>query len=277
MSAWLTYFKERFPLPVYLLLVGGMAGSGTKLTGGKAFGATFWASFFGLMVFFAVLRLMDEFKDYDKDRIAHPERPLPRGLLKKDQVNRAINGSVLAMVGIGLGFLYFSVSAAGLYLFVTGYLWLMYKEFYAGGWLGKRPLLYAVTHQVILLPLCALPVAMVGGPWAREGLLYGTLVLGSFFSYEVCRKLDPKAHPLLGYYGTLYGSRGCLAIVGVCAIISAWAACQIWVGMLTIPASALLLVSFLALSVPRGHKAVEGVASFSLLVHIWSILLMGWL
>lgn len=274
MGAWLTYFKERFPLPVYVLLVGGMAASGNRLGGASDWSAPFWATFLGLMVFFAVLRLMDELKDYDKDRLAHPERPLPRGLLKKDEVTRAIHMSVLGMVGLGLGFLYFSAEAAGLYLFITLYLWLMYKEFYAGGWLGKRPLLYAVTHQIILLPLCALGVAMAGGPTCCAGGIYGALVLGSFFSYEVSRKLDPKAHPILGYYRQLYGVFGCLAIVGVCAMISAWAASMLGVAVLTIPASALLIASF-GLLEKGGHKAVEAIASLSLLVHIWSVLLKG--
>jgi 4-hydroxybenzoate polyprenyltransferase len=33
---------------------------------------------------------MDEVKDLAKDRIAHPERPLPRGLLTVREVERAI-------------------------------------------------------------------------------------------------------------------------------------------------------------------------------------------
>ncbi len=274
MGAWLTYFKERFPILVYVLLVGGMAASGTRLAGVPVIGLPFWASFLGLMLFFAVLRLMDEYKDYEKDLVAHPERPLPRGLLQKDTVGRVINGSVLFMVAFGLLLSPLSPAASGLYLLITGYLWLMFKEFYVGSWLGNRPLLYAVTHQIILLPLCALPVAASGGDVVGRGFLYGLLVLGAFFSYEVCRKLDAKANPILGYYRTLYGSTGCLAIVGICSVISVWAAAFLGVVVLTMPCSALLILSFLFLLVDK-HKAVEGVASLSLLVHIWSVILVG--
>ena len=42
------------------------------------------------MLFFAELRLMDELKDYEKDLIAHPERPLPRGLLSREEVRAAV-------------------------------------------------------------------------------------------------------------------------------------------------------------------------------------------
>lgn len=276
MGAWLTYFKERFPIAVYVLLVGGIAASGTCLAKAPLFGVSFWVSFAGLMLFFAVLRLMDELKDYEKDLIAHPERPLPRGLLQRETVRKVIIGSVVAMVAVGLAFYPLNPAASAIYLFLTLYLWLMYREFYIGSWLSKRPLLYAVLHQVILLPLCALPVAAGLGDYSHVGLYYGALVLGAFFSYEVSRKLDPNANPILGYYRTLYGPTGCLAIVGVCSILSVWAASYLGVIILTMPFSALLIVSFVLLLAGK-HKAVEGVASLSLLVHIWSVLLKGFL
>lgn len=276
MGPWLTYLKERFPLPVYVLLVGGMAASGSRLAGAPVISLAFFASFAGLLLFFGVLRLMDELKDYAKDRLAHPERPLPRGLLQRETVRKVILGLVGLMTVYGAALVWFSVAASALYLFITLYLWLMYQEFYAGEWLGRRPLLYAVTHQIILLPLCALPVAVAGGDWRGLGMHYGALVLGAFFSYEVSRKLDPKAHPILGYYRQLFGVGGCLAIVGVCSLLSLWASAALDLSFLTVPFSMLLILSFSFLS-RGGHKLVEAVASLSLLVHIWSILLKGWL
>ena len=35
------------------------------------------------LIFITELRFMDELKDYEKDKIAHPDRPLPRGLVTK--------------------------------------------------------------------------------------------------------------------------------------------------------------------------------------------------
>jgi hypothetical protein len=274
MGAWLTYFKERFPLVVYVILVGGMAASGTRLGHAEPWGLAFWLSFVGLMLFFSTLRLMDELKDYEKDCIAHPERPLPRGLLKREAVRKVVALSVGAMAVFGVAQAFLLPAAGFLYLFVTAYLWLMYREFYAAELLSRSPLFYAVTHQIILLPLCAFPVAAAGGDWKGVGLWYGTLVLGAFFSYEVSRKLDPKAHPILGYYRELYGPGGCLAIVGVCSIVAAWAACYLGVAPLTLPFLALVILSFALL--PRGgHKIVEGAASLSLIAHIWAILLKG--
>ena len=80
---WLIYIKERFPLPVYLLLSVGMAWNGLLALQAqpdlvsRLLGPTM------ILLFFFCLRLMDEVKDYKKDLSAHPERPLPRGLVKK--------------------------------------------------------------------------------------------------------------------------------------------------------------------------------------------------
>ena len=83
MGAWITFLKERLPLPSYLVLVVGLAISGNALGGAVAneesaatpWGATAIAAA-GAFLFFAVLRIMDEHKDYEKDKIAHPHRPV---------------------------------------------------------------------------------------------------------------------------------------------------------------------------------------------------------
>ena len=38
-------------------------------------------------------------KDYEKDKMAHPNRPLPRGLLTTKQVERAIKNILRGMIG----------------------------------------------------------------------------------------------------------------------------------------------------------------------------------
>ena len=92
MGAWMTFLKERLPLPSYLVLVMGLAISGSALGNASAavrpsaaiWGATAIAAA-GAFMFFAVLRIMDEYKDYEKDRVAHPHRPLPRDSLHQNR------------------------------------------------------------------------------------------------------------------------------------------------------------------------------------------------
>ena len=111
MAGWIIFIKERIPLPVYALLSGGLAASGMALQQAWMI-KPFAVSFIGLLLFFVVLRLMDEYKDYEKDQIAYPERPLPRGIVSKAQVLKSIYlGAGAMLVYAALNFLFVSVMA----------------------------------------------------------------------------------------------------------------------------------------------------------------------
>ena len=287
MGAWITFLKERLPLPSYLVLVMGLAISGSALGSGTAaaesaatpWGATATAAA-GAFLFFAVLRIMDEYKDYDKDRVAHPHRPLPRGLIAPAQVAVAVKGLAVAMllfsVVVGL-----ANRPAGIsYLLVTGYLWLMYREFYAGSWLASRPLLYAASHQVIILPLCYFCV-LAGDPAAWRQLqpaLFGITVLGAFFAYEICRKLDPNAHPLLQTYLSHYGPAKTIGLIICTVALSALGALGLGLGRMLWPLEGILiaLLSLLLLA-PNRFKIIEHGATISLALHVWAVPLATWL
>lgn len=275
MANWLTYLKERFPLPVYFLLVGGIACSGSLIAKGQVEPLGFALAFIGILWFFGVLRLMDELKDYEKDVIVHPQRPLPRGVLKSEQVSKAI----LLLVG---GMVLFSLIAGALtsitagvnFLVVTIWLWLMYKEFYLGTWLVNRPILYAISHQLILLPICSFAILLHDPMLLKSPTTwyYGLAVLGAFFSYEVCRKLDPKAHPLLKTYLTVYGPRITVVFVLVLNLIAAYAALHLGIRNWLWPFEMLTLLSLIVLfSAPAKYKLAEGAATLSLLFHIWGV------
>ena len=96
------------------------------------------------------------------------------------------------------------------------YGYLMYVEFGIGEWLEKRPFLYSLTHEVYtkLVPFPNIRIhrvyvtlfdtqiscftapmfltALAGKGWLSwEGLFYGLLCFYGFFSFDICRKLDP--------------------------------------------------------------------------------------
>lgn len=214
MTKWWEFFKERTPVASYVLMTAGPVASGYFL-GGRTEGRYTVYSFLGLFLFFIVLRMMDEFKDYEKDVLAHPSRPLPRGLIPLKEFHRGILGGVGLMLAL---FIFLGVmgmkAPAFFYGLVILHLWLMYKEFYVGEWLNQYPLLYASSHQVILLTLCFFCLSFFkGATFSRLDLVYALSVLFAFFSYEVCRKLDPSAHPVLKTYRLVYGLKGVLMIV----------------------------------------------------------------
>ncbi len=271
MKPWLIYIRERFPLPVYFLLSGGLALSGAVV--GSTTDAHTVASFETLFCFvyamwvFATLRLMDELKDYEKDVIAHPTRPLPRGVLTTAQVSKSI--SVMMTVGwlLSASFVLINMTSMWLASLTTAWLWLMYKEFYVGHALAKRPLIYAITHQIILVPFCLLMASTIDNLTVGWSLA----VLGSFFTYEVSRKLDPKAHPILGTYLSVYRRQGTFMIVAMLFAVSLIGAKSIgfmnWMG----PWAVLTLLSYSLLWLrPAAFKIIEGLATISLFFHIWS-------
>lgn len=274
-TGWGIYLKERFPMPVYLLLSAGIALSGQWLASGDFEPTGFSLAMLGLLLFFSELRLMDELKDYDKDLIAHPDRPLPRGAIGVSQVQKGILLQYLTMIAFAalVGFLV-NGPAGFLYLITALYLWLMYKEFYAGPKLSEFPLVYAVSHQIILLPLCAFAVTI-----SRPGLLldtatwaYGTCALGAFFTYEVCRKLDPQAHPVLRTYLAVYGMGRTAAILITTSAV-AWAGARgLGIQARLIPFEAVVPVAFLLIFrlKPSAYKAVEALATLSLLLHLYA-------
>ncbi len=282
MTAWMTYVRERFPLPVYALLVGGFVLSAAAAAGSPlevaatAFGAA------GLLAFFFELRLMDELKDLEKDRVANPDRPLPRGLLNPDGVRRTVAGIALGMGAYGVALAPVAgVPAAAAFLLLTVYLWLMYREFYLGAWLVDRPILYAATHQIVLLPMSAF-AALCYRPesWQTPAVWYTGLVsLGGFFAYEVCRKLDPAAHPILKTYRSMYGLGGSAALVAVSLGIAAAGAAGLGRShaLLLWPTEAILLASLPLAAHPKRFKWVEGIASISLLLHLWGGALGVWI
>lgn len=274
MSRWWVYIQERFPIPVYALLVLGYTFSdGLLFPPITAFAATMTA--IGLTLFFFLLRLMDEYKDHEKDKIVHPDRPIPRGLFTPEEIRKAILVLEWIMIAYSvlLGVL-FSWQAFACYLWISLHLWGMYKEFYVGHRLSDFPLFYAITHQAVLIPIAWLGVYAVHPDQQlnREMIAYAALSLGSFFSYEVCRKLDPESHKLNKTYLQFYGPTLTALIVLVLISMSVWGAMGLglspWIfGIQAVFAHTLLIPVF----APHKYKITEIASTLSLVAHIWIV------
>lgn len=270
----MSYLKERFPVLTYLLLVGAMTSSGLSLYGPvrDSLLATWFASAVGLLLFFFELRLMDELKDYEKDRVAYPNRPLPRGLITLSEVRNVIGlGVVLMLILSILLAAFWSAGAGGVYFLTTAYLWLMFKEFYCGPLLSKKPFLYGFTHQAILLLLMAFPSSLAyPDEWLQPRTLWlGLTALGGFFTYELCRKLDPWAHPVLFTYPQAYGRFGTLFRILITASIGILGATLLHVDRICAPVMSIVVAAAIAWSLkPELHRITELMATFGLLVSL---------
>jgi 4-hydroxybenzoate polyprenyltransferase len=232
-NRWWIYQRERFPILAHGPLIAAFSLSAvccSSLLRGEvslpsalstvvAFGTAF--------LFFLQLRIADEFKDAEADARHRPYRPVPRGLVRLRELG------ILALCGAII-----QVSLAWslqpdlivLLVLVWLYLALMSKEFFVGRWLRGRPLLYMLSHMVII-PLvdfytsaCDWRPAESGPP---AGL--GWFLTVSYFNgivLELGRKIrGPQAEePGVETYSSLWGQATSVAVwIGALVVTAATA------------------------------------------------------
>lgn len=271
---WFTYLRERSPLALLVAVAVPQAVSSFYLVRTGAPRWATWASAAGLMGLLVLLRLMDEVKDEAKDRIAHPERPLPRGLLSAADVRGAI--TIVAAVLLAYSAIVavaWSVAMGVLLAACVAYSGLMYKEFFASATLARSPLVYALSHQLIVVLMYMFAVAAADPSavltprvwwWSFGGL-------GASFVVEVSRKLDPTAHPVLQTYLQHYG-RGVVAMMMAAALmLVAAASWQLRLHAIVWPCVALAALAMPAIFVrPDRHAMVARAAGLAALAQMLS-------
>lgn len=277
MNRWLTYVRERFPLHTYIVLVAGISLSGMFLHGGPFRLVAFIISFIGLLLFFGLLRLMNEVKDFDKDRIAHPERPLPRALIKKDEALYIINLVQPMLVAYGmLVWVILDEIAALAYISIVFYVWMMYQDFFIKKWIKRHPLIKGIFQQLVVFPVAffAIAVRNPGNVLSPDSWSFAGMLLGAFFCYEICRRLDPHTHPILATYVQFYGFRRTFEIAAIALAVSAMGASALNLAPLLAPCELLVLGSLALLFFqPAWFLIPEVAASISLILHVWAVVL----
>lgn len=152
-NRWLIYQKERFPLlgnGVLIFAFSFSAISFSSLLRGETTFPSLHAivvGFLSAFIFFFQLRIADEFKDNEDDSLFRPYRPVPRGLVKLKELG--IIGAAGGVIQFVLA-LTFSISLIPILLLAWGYFVLMSKEFFLKEWLKAQPLLYMMSHMVIV-------------------------------------------------------------------------------------------------------------------------------
>lgn len=248
MNRWWIYQKERFPIFKNGLLIAIFSSSAIsysllvrELSGQSAVERP-WPQLLGLMLlaflalflFFLQLRIADEFKDLKEDMLYRPYRPVPRGLVSLSELK--LVGLAAAWVQFGLA-LSIGLPMVLLLLGVWGYLGLMTREFFAPQWLKAHPLIYLLSHAVIM-PLLALYASaydwLAAGTTPPEAL--GWFLLLSFLSgltIELGRKIRAPKDEETGVetYSALWGHQQAtvawLTVVWLMALITLQAGVQI--------------------------------------------------
>ncbi len=212
LTDWRIFQRERFPLHTHLPLILALLFAHVALTGfSAAKSGALVALFFVLLSFFFRMRLFDEIKDYATDCEKNPSRPLPRGVLKVRDLQRAILilfGFELVLTGI------VNPVALAILLPAQGYSLLMYKEFFIGKILRPHLTTYAVCHTVVMILLSALcsvwllkqfPSQLESRYW-----IFAAGCFGVFNVFEFGRKTFASAEEQLGVdsYSEIWGHAG---------------------------------------------------------------------
>ena len=147
------YQRERFPLAGFVPIIAAFTFSSaaySRLARGSS-GFIPWNRFgvgaLTALVFFFMLRVLDEHKDQDVDRRFRPELPVPRGLVSLGEL-RAIGGGGLA-VAVALNALILPMLLVPIAI-VAGWAALMTREFFVRDWLRAHPTAYLLTHMAIM-------------------------------------------------------------------------------------------------------------------------------
>ena len=217
------YQRERFPLARTATLVAifsaASVSASAHLAGRAAPGwHAYAAAFVVTLFFFFQLRVLDEIKDGDDDRLYRPERPIPRGLV-----------TLRLIVGLGLLTVPLAIAtcvAIDVRLLLPlalawGWMALMAFEFFVPAWLKARPFAYMVSHMLVMP---AIDFTLTGFEWVPGGGAPAALALFLALSFangcvlEIGRKLWAPANerPGVETYSGLLGAARAGAVWIVC-------------------------------------------------------------
>ena len=219
------------------------------------------------------MRLGDELKDYEKDKIMHPNRPLPRGLLSTDQVRSALIKVFGLIVTIGILLGIFQSPIGGLCVVLSAVLaWLMFKEFYIGQSLNKEPILYAITHQAIVFPIHAWIGLSLDQNLLSSTPFIGWLLanFGASFTFEICRKLDPATHPMAQTYAQHYGRKLTFIFISILIFISGFGVKLAGMNIALFALIPLWISLLLWVQKPSLYKIAAGLSVLSSLTILWT-------
>ncbi len=228
------YQWERFPLAGHGILVAVFTFSAiayARTSRGEAGFVPLWVFAGGVFItvtLFLLVRIFDEFKDQEEDRVHRPHLPVPRGLVTLTELRKVGIVVVVLQLLVQIGLFPKMLPFYGV---VIGYLSLMAKEFFIPEWLKKRPFWYVASHMVII-PL--VDVYASGLDWHLAGA-QPPVGLAFFFmvSYlngvvlEIGRKIRTPDQEVINTYSTMLGAGKATRLwLGVLAatLLAAWAA-----------------------------------------------------
>lgn len=271
----LAFAVERFPPPPQLVLAIVLWGAGITMPAAllpfdakqSIDLAPALLTLLGLVLFLFHLRVMDDVKDADHDRIHETDRPVPRGLVSERELDvltvvlLLVELPIFAQIAGGLEFGGSIATAVGANALVAwaiaaAYSVLMRVEFFAGEFLDRHVLTFATSHMAVMglvffaLWVCALN--SIGGflnfdyPWGPV-LLACVAATALGLGFEFGRKFEryQLGHGRVAWL--LWAAMPSLGALGfaalACAYYPSWTNVTMWTLVaVTIVAHAIVVV-----------------------------------
>lgn len=179
----------------------------------------------GLVLTFVslLIRVMDEFKDYQDDLTNFPDRPLPSGRVKKSDLKALGFFCVFAIVFLSLTSTKLLIWALVTLLFT----FLMLKWFFIERIMRKSlPLAFITHHPIVLFNFIYLLIACTQmNPAVNfEKAIYILPVCLIFTNWEIVRKIRaPEQETAYTTYSKIFGPRPAILIALFLQVVFNWA------------------------------------------------------
>lgn len=212
----LIYQKERFPLLVHIPLIAAFSFSAISfsrlcrgVSGFIPFNDYIFCVCTNLVLFF-LLRVSDEHKDHEDDKLYRKYLPVIRGLVTLKELGFL---AALLFIPIAAINLFFYPSLLILFIITLAYLVLMRYEFFVAQWLKSKQILYNASHMVII-PLVDMYAS--GYDWKLENskaplglIFFFTVSFLNGFVLEIGRKIKVPSQEEAGVisYTKLWGTK----------------------------------------------------------------------
>jgi len=252
MNKWWLYQKERFPIFQYIPMVMAFAFSGlsyARRVGDMAFDNWicpeyaicvdlreplqffhYLVAMITTLIWFMLLRIIDEHKDYEEDKKYRPYRAVSRGLVTLKELRYLAILLVVIQIGLTLW-----VNTALAFTLVIAYAWffLMSFEFGVGKWLKKQHALYLLSHMIMIVLINFYLTSFEWASYSFSSRLIPYLLVGyvAGLVFEVGRKIRSKEEEEEGVntYSAVWGIKksviiwlSCVAASLITVFISAY-------------------------------------------------------
>lgn len=209
MKSWIQYILHRFPLQQQIPLVVGLALTGAWFERGPWDLVSFVVSVTGLFLFFWLMRIQIDMRDYLQDITRSVgQKPLARTLLRQGQLKRARWMGWVVMILFAVSLLTTRFQVSGAMIFLGGF-WLLMasKNYYARSFLARHPFIHSFIDHLILIPVIFFSISVFQPELLAqpEAYLLGMIFVLTMLNREIAKNLDPHSHTLLRNYRSALG------------------------------------------------------------------------